>query len=153
MRKSISITIVILLTVSILGCLNGPSPPGVDRPSIAVDYNEETDESIIYIRGVELTRFDNITLYLDEKEITIYNAFSLEERTNRSEFYIDVYASRDDKVYNYNASFEVRPEIEDEKNDEPIIFKVTYYDGEQEYKRENDLPFSASLDLWEEDQK
>jgi len=153
MKRYISIIFILILVVSSLGCLDSPEPPGADIPRLIVDYDEgpnETFETIIHLRGMEAIRFENMTLYLNGTQVLPKrDGYSLEYRTNRSEFHLEVNATRKERRYNFNATFTVRPEG---YPGEEVIFKITHYDGEDEYIDEDDLPFIRILNLVEEEE-
>ncbi|MEF8835894.1 MAG: hypothetical protein V5A76_07040 [Candidatus Thermoplasmatota archaeon] len=135
-----------------------PDPPGADIPRLIVDYNEganDTIETIIHVRGMEPIRFENITLYLNGTKIVRRDGFSIEHRTNRSEFELEVNATREEKRYNFNGNFTVRPEVDKDEFGNEVIFKLTYYeDGEEieEYIEEDELPFQRILNLVKEEE-
>lgn len=161
MKKYVFVVLLILLVLSLGGCLDSPSPPGLDRPEMFIDYDEGTDESIMYLRKPGVGRFDNITLSLEreeeEEKVHLNDSFSLEERTELSKFHLEIFTSMGDNRYTFNATFEVKPDMvnetgeEDYEEEERIIFKITYYDEEEEYIRRKDLPFTTTLDLKEEE--
>jgi len=157
MKKYLSVVFIFILVVSSLGCLDGPGPPGADIPRLIVDYDENVNDSyetIIHLRGMDAIRFENMTLYLNgTQEVIRQDGFSIEHRTNRSKFELEVNATRRDKRYHFNATFTVRPEADEEDPGDQVIFKITYYDGEEEYIDENDLPFVRILNLVEEDEE
>ncbi len=146
--------IIFILIFSLLGCIDSPSPPGADRPTLVLDYNEAEEETIIHIRGVEIVKFDEITLTINEKEYQWENIFSIEERTNYTELDIELYAERDENVYSFSGEIDVNPDIDEDDDIDPekdIIFKITLDDEEITYVEKEDLPYTASLELWEED--
>jgi len=154
MKEYLSVVFILILIVSSLGCINGPEPPGAEVPRLIVDYDEgenDTFETIIHLRGMEAIRFENITLYLNNSQIIRYDGYSIEHRTNLSEFHLAINATRRDNRYHFNATFTVRPELDEENSDQNVIFKITYHDGKEEYINENDLPFIRILNLVEEE--
>lgn len=159
MKRFLTVVFIFILIVSSLGCLETPAPPGSEIPRLIVDYDEgvnDTIETIIHVRGMEPIRFENITLYLNGTQILRREGFSIEHRTNRSEFELEVNATRKEKRYNFRGNFTVRPEVDEEKFENEVIFKLTYYeDGEEEveYFEENDLPFQRILNLVKEDEQ
>ncbi|MBS3817264.1 MAG: hypothetical protein KGY76_06850 [Candidatus Thermoplasmatota archaeon] len=137
--------IAIIMAFSFLGCLDDPSPPGADLPRVVVDHveNDGGQESIIHLKGMETKRFDKMTLYLNDTKVMEKNdTFALEHKTNLSEFKLNVFVKREDKRYNFNATFIVNPK-------KGIIFKVIYYDGETKKVAGEDLPFEDSLNKME----
>ncbi|MFP3871347.1 MAG: hypothetical protein ACOC55_05400 [Candidatus Natronoplasma sp.] len=162
MKKSLSIIMVMFLTVSFLGCLDGPSPPGVDLPEVIIHNPEEKEnESVINIRAMELVMFDEITIYINDtdsggsEELRWTNSFGPEYTTNLSKFKMDIYVRRDETRYNFNATFELHPEEdipEDEYKDEEVVYRITFYDGEEKYVSRDDLPVIESLNPMEEEE-
>jgi len=152
MKKHLSVIFIFVLAVSSLGCINGPEPPGADIPRLIVDYDQNlNNETIIHLRGMEAIRFENMTLYLNNSQIIKRDGYSIEHRTNLTEFYLEVNATRKEKRYHFNATFEVQPEVPEEDFNEEIIFKITYYDGEEQFIAEDDLPFVRILNRVEEE--
>ncbi|MBS3781052.1 MAG: hypothetical protein KGY68_00400, partial [Candidatus Thermoplasmatota archaeon] len=92
-------------------------------------------------------------LYLNNSQIIRKDGYSIENRTNLSEFYLEVNATRKDDRYHFNATFDVKPEIVEDDPREEIIFKITYYDGEEENINKDDLPFIQRLNLVEEERE
>jgi len=154
MKKYFSVIFIFVLIVSSLGCINGPEPPGADIPRLIVDYDQSlNNETIIHLRGMEVIRYENMTLNLNNSEIIKRDGYSIEHRTNLTEFYLEVNATRKENRYHFNATFEVEPEVPEEDFNEDIIFKITYYDGEEEFLAEDDLPFIRILNLVEEEEE
>ncbi|GEM_PF-3161956 len=161
MKKYLTIASVILLTISLLGCLNGPSPPGADIPELIVHNPEENDnKTIINLRAMVLVMFDEITLYLNDtetdetEEAHWKNSFGPEYTTELSNFHLNIFVRRDEDRYNFNATFELYPEedIPEEKYEEDeLVYRITYYDGEEEYITRNDLPLIEPLNRMEDE--
>ncbi|MBS3782056.1 MAG: hypothetical protein KGY68_05555, partial [Candidatus Thermoplasmatota archaeon] len=103
MKKHLSVIFVFILIGSSLGCIDTPEPPGSEIPILVVDYDEGDNETIIHLRGREAIRFDNMTLYLNNSQIIRKDGYSIENRTNLSEFYLEVNATRKDDRYHFNA--------------------------------------------------
>ena len=153
MKRYLSVIFIFILIAPSLGCLNSPEPPGAGIPRLIVDYEEGDNETIIHVRGMEAVRYENITLYLNNSEIIRYDGYSIEYRTTRSKFDLEVNATRQENRYHFNATFTVRPDIEEDQSGDDIIFKVTYYDGEEENINKNNLPFIRRLNLVEEEEE
>ncbi len=150
MKKYLSVIIIIILAFSSLGCVETPEPPGADIPRLIVDYDQTLDnETIIHLRGMEAIRFENMSLYLDNSQIMKRDGYSIEHRTNLTKFYLEVNATRRENRYHFNATFEVEPDIVEED----VIFLITYYDGEEEYIGEDDLPFVRILNIIVEEEE
>ncbi|MFW6048136.1 MAG: hypothetical protein ACOC87_02420 [Candidatus Natronoplasma sp.] len=159
MKRYISVIFILILVVSSLGCLDSPEPPGADIPRLIVDYDEgpnETFDTIIHVRGMEPVRYENLTLYLNGTQIIRQNSFSIEHRTNRSKFKLEVNATRKEKRYNFKGNLTARPEVEENDHGDEVIFKLTYHDDQElkeEYLEEADLPFQKALNQVKEEEE
>ncbi|MEF8873489.1 MAG: hypothetical protein V5A88_02330 [Candidatus Thermoplasmatota archaeon] len=160
MKKTLSITLVLLLTASFPGCLNGPSPPGADLPELIVHHPEEKEnETVMNIRAMELVLFDEVTLYLNDtvtgesEELHWNNSFGPEHTTHLPEFEVDVYVRDGEDRYNFNATFELYPDegVPEDEYEEEVVYRITYYDGEKEYITKDDLPTIEPLNPMEDE--
>ncbi len=162
MKRALTVITVILLAVSTFGCLEGPTPPGVDFPELVVHHTEDDEnETIINIRSIELVMFDEITLYLNDTETNETektewnNTFGPEYTTRLSKFDLNIFVKREGDRYNFNATFELYPDEgipEDEYQDEEVVYRMTYYDGEERYITRDDLPSIETLNLMEDEE-
>ncbi len=147
MKKRMIALVVVLLTLSLAGCTNPPKPPGSDIPKMVLDYQidqELQNKSIIYIHGVDDTRYTNITLKIDnETVVQKEEAFCIEYDLNKKQFNITVDVWEDLDHYNFNASVEVFP-------NQKIVYRLTYYDDEVKNIELKDLPHSEALNLIKE---
>ncbi len=154
MKKYLSIIFIFILALSALGCIEQPEPPGAGYPRVVIDYDEkesETNETIIHLRGMEIIKYEDVNLYIDgEPIIEDYEGYSIEYRTDLTEFDMRVEASRDETRYQFNATIEVRPEVEDEDDENDLIFRITYDEEEQDLIYMDDLPYIELLEEMED---
>ncbi len=160
MKKYLTVIIVIILSTSFLGCLNGPSPPGVDLPELIVHHAEDKEnETIINLRAMELVLFNEITLYLNDTEtnesekVMWNNSFGSEHTTELSNFNLSIFVRREEKRYHFNATFELYPDEDlpvNEYDEEKLIYRIKYYDGEEKYITMDDLPIIEPLNPMED---
>lgn len=128
---------VVAITMTTLGCTDPPRPPASDIPKIVMDYDPDlTDHTIIYIHGIGETRYDSITLKIDEYTAVVKNnSFSLEYNTNRTELNLVAELWLDNNFYYYNATYNLVLM-------ENVVYEITYYDGRTRNVRYVDLPYS-----------
>ncbi len=149
MKKYLPLIFILILVTASFGCVDQPEPPGAGIPRLVMDYDQEVNETIIHLRGMEIIRFDNITLFLNDTKISQNHSYSLEHRTDMSEFKLRAEVKREENIYQFNATFTVKPDVEDVEEEEPI-FRVIYYDGDEETIYMDELPIVEVLDLMEE---
>lgn len=162
MKKNLTVIIVIMLAVSFLGCLDAPSPPGANLPELVIHQPEDNEnETVINIQTLELVMFDEITLYLNDTETNETqkarwnNSFGPEYRTELSKFNLNIFVRHEEGKYRLNATFELFPDEgipEDEYEDEELIYRITYHDGdgEERYISRDDLPILEPLNPMED---
>jgi len=151
MKKYLPLIFILILVIASFGCVDQPEPPGAGIPRLVMDYDQEVNETIIHLRGMEIIRYDNITLFLNDTKISQNHSYSLEHRTEIPEFDLRAEVKREENIYQFNATFTVKPDVEDvEEEEEEPIFRVTYYDGEEEIIYMDDLPLVEVLALMEE---
>lgn len=149
MKKGVVAVVILFIFAAMAGCTNPPTPPASEMPKLVIDYdiNEEgRNETIIFIHGLDETRYSRITLFIDDEEIANKtDTFSVERRTDLREFNLTVNVTHLEERYNYNASFEVVRE-------EDLIYEITYYDEETKEVKYEDLPLVERLNLMEEEE-
>lgn len=144
------ISIILLVAVAFVGCnTETPRPPAYDIPKFVMDYpaqEEGPNETAIFIHGVEDVIYDRLILQVDNE--TIFNktrAFSIEYKTNRTDFNINTYVYRDEDIYNFNAT------IETFHNEEVTYrFRLTHIDGSEENIKPENLPFVRRMNIMED---
>jgi len=160
MKKILSIITVLLIVTLLLGCLDAPSVPGFDYPDVIVYHPEDSeDETIINLRAMELVMFENVVIYINSTEndetrrVERNDTFGPEVSTTHSHFELDIFVRQEEERYNFNATFELYPEenVPEEYQDEELVYRITFYDGEEDYITRDDLPFTETLNRIEED--
>lgn len=146
MKKFILVIFTLFILLSSFGCIDQPEPPGSDLPRLILDYDESTNETIIHMRGMEIIRYDNISIEINETKITRQDAFSIEERTELTDFELKIEAVQGEKIYRFNATLHVKPDGNQESHEEDLIFRITYPDEEKELVYRDDLPHRKVLD-------
>lgn len=138
MKKTLAaLSITLLLSISIIGCMDSPTqPPAYNIPKLVIDHAEpEGNTTIIYIHGLEEVKYDNITLKVDNETVEQkFDSFSLEYETNRTEFSLDAYVSHEENRFNFNATLQFSDQEEN-------IYSIEYYDEEIEKLKKDDLPY------------
>ncbi len=152
MKKAIIVALVILLSISVSGCTNPPSPPGSEIPMVVVDYvsserydNVDDNHTIIYVHGLDEIRYKNITIKINNKTVQRRNhTYSAEITTNLTEFELVVDVHHYKKHFNYNATFKISEK-------KKIMYKITYSDLETKEVEIDNLPYTEKLDQIEEE--
>lgn len=149
MKKGMIALVVVLLSLSLAGCFNPPTPPGGDIPKVVLDYDINQDspnQTIVYVHGVDDVRYNNITLKIDNQTIVHKeHTFCLEHNFSKKQFNLTLDVWLDLEHYNFNASFKVYPK-------QNVVYQITYYDEEVKNIESNDLPYSEALNLIEEEE-
>ncbi len=140
MKRGIAVLVVIAIVMTTLGCTDPPRPPASVIPKLVVDYNPEAiNHTILYVHGIGETRYDNLTLKLDDViEMEKNDSFSIEYRTNKTQFHITIEIWLDNNFYYYNASYSLV--LLDN-----IVFEITDADGSTTNIRDTGLPYSVRL--------
>ncbi len=140
MKRVLAVLVVVIIAMSTLGCTDPPKPPASDLPKLVVDYNPlSANHTILYVHGIGETRYQNITLKINDDILIQKNdSFSLEYRTNMTQLHIVLELWLDNNFYYYNASYSLVL-IED------IVYEITRADGEIDVVRHGDLPYSERL--------
>lgn len=140
-RLMVFIFVTLITGTAFVGCTTDPPrPPAYDMPKMVLDYSvqeERTNETIIFIHGVEDVMYDRLTLDVNnETVIEKINAFSIEFKTNLTSFDLNSDVYREDTRYNFNAT------IQTFHNDEITHrFTLLYLDGSEDKVEPNELPF------------
>jgi hypothetical protein len=56
MQKKLSVLGILILLFVLAGCTEGPPSPLSTIPTILIDHIEETDETKVYVHGIEPSR-------------------------------------------------------------------------------------------------
>lgn len=147
-KELLTLGMIIILILPVMGCIDStPKPPASEIPKVIIDHNlegEKYNDSIIYVHGFEETRYKNISISINNETVLHKNdTFAAEFRTNLTIFNLTVNVHSLDKWYNFNATFEI---LIREEN----ILKITYYDGDIDRIKFNNLPFKETLNMMEE---
>ncbi|MFO8109670.1 MAG: hypothetical protein R6U17_03990 [Thermoplasmata archaeon] len=149
MKKIVLVVIaVVVIPLFIVGCTE-PSvpPPTTYYPRIVLDFSEEGNGNIttICVLGVEIIRYSNISMYIDEEEImSKKNAFTLEYETEKEEFHLEIYADTEDNNFFFHVDVKVI-------NVENLIFELTDMEGSVDNIRKADLPHTQRFNRVEEE--
>ncbi len=136
MYKGIVIFVVALVAIATLGCTSPPKPPASDIPLVVIDYNGTLENhTLLYVRGLENTRYDSINLIINDKELVYNNSFSLEYHTNLDYFGLEIKIWLDNNFYYHNASYRLTLT-------ENIVYEVMYPDERIKEIQYIDLPFA-----------
>ncbi len=139
MKRVKAVLVMIAIAMSTLGCTSPPKPPASDIPIVVIDYNGTVENhTILYIHGLVETRYDNIRLIINEKELVHNNSFSLEYHTNLEYFNLEIKIWLDNNFYYHNASYRLILT-------ENIVYEVSYHDETTTDIRYIDLPFGERL--------
>ncbi|MFP4001087.1 MAG: hypothetical protein ACLFSM_06255 [Thermoplasmata archaeon] len=101
---------------------------------------------------MEIERYDNISLEINETKTVRQDAFSIEQRTELTHFELEVDVIQDERRYHFNATFELKPEVIDETQERDPIFRITYPDKEKKLIYKDELPHKEILDRIGEDE-
>jgi hypothetical protein len=115
------------------GCTQGPPSPLSSLPTILIDHIEETEETKIYVQGIENTLYGNITIQLNNETVTENLTYSLHLTTTLHKFTLNITAWYELKEYDYTGNFtliededEIILEILDTRHDNPIERSLPY---------------------------
>jgi hypothetical protein len=141
------ITIVILITSSITGCIDlTPAPSFIQAPRLLIDYDNETATFEIYIHGIEDCKYDfiefNATSLLDNESImeSKNNTYALIQIVPFASFTLYVTVKADKTLYEHNTTVEL--ETSGENGD--ITLTITSISGGKEIEDKldkADLPY------------
>ncbi len=130
---------VTLFAFATIGCSDPPRPPASDIPILLIDYETTLDNhTALYIHGRDKTRYDSITLTINEMVLSKNNSFSLEYHTDLEQFDLEIEIWLGNNFYHHNASYKLT--LIDN-----YVYEVTYPDESITNIRYTDLPFSTRL--------
>ncbi|GEM_PF-6059567 len=137
MKKIVLVAIVsIILPLLLVGCSEPARPPPTEYSRLVMDIVEDVDgnhTTILHISGVEVIKYSNITLTInDEMMISKTDAFSIEYRTDKQKFDLTASAELGESLFYYEANVRVVME-------ENIIFEITENEDVESIRRV-DLP-------------
>jgi hypothetical protein len=133
MQKKLSILGILIFLFVLAGCTEGPPSPLSTIPTILVDHIEETEETKIYVHGIDDTLYGNITIQLNNETALENFTYGLHISTNLHKFILNVTVWFELKEYEYNGNFtlleennEITLEIVDDRHDDPIERSAPY---------------------------
>ncbi len=147
MKKLVLIMIIIvLIPFAMVGCTDQPSsPPQTFYPRMVLDYQEggPNGTTTIYVSGVEMTRYSNISI-LQDGDLAAHtnNSFSLEYETLKGEFELEVFASTEELNFFFHAHIMVI-------NEDNIVYEITTDENAIRNVREGDLPYIQRMSRME----
>lgn len=131
-RKLVSLGFIIFVC-SFSGCIDTPPSPLSSIPRILLDHITETEETKVYVHGLDDHLFSNITIEINNATITENYTYSLHLTTKLEEFALNVTVWHELKEYEYRGNLSILHEddqitlqIEDEKHDDPIERSLPY---------------------------
>lgn len=133
MQNKISILGILIFFFIMAGCTDGPPSPLSTIPTILVDHIEETEETKVYVHGLDDTFYGNITIQLNNVTAHENFTYGLHSSTNLHKFILNVTVWYELKEYEYNGNFtlleennEITLEIVDDRHDNPIERSAPY---------------------------
>ncbi len=124
---------VVLLLCFFIGCTNGPKSPLSTIPMVLIDHVEETEETKVYVHGIDDTLFSNITIQINEKSLMENFTYELHMPTSLKKFVLNVSVWDEEKEYIYTGNFtlfseddQIKLEIQDFRHKEPIESSLPY---------------------------
>lgn len=124
---------VVLLLCFFIGCTNGPKSPLSTIPTILIDHVEETEETKVYVQGIDDTLFSNITIQINEKSVMENFTYELHMPTLLKKFVLNVSVWDEDKDYAYTGNFtlfseddQIKLEVQDFRHKEPVESTLPY---------------------------
>lgn len=133
MQRELSSVGMVLFLVLVAGCIEGPDSPLSTIPTILIDYIEDTEETKIFVQGIENTRYGNITIQVNNETIRENDTYSLHMSTKIHKFALNVSVWFKLKEYEYTGNItvvekdeQISLEIEDTDHDNPIKRSLPY---------------------------
>jgi hypothetical protein len=127
MRRKLSSVGIVLFLVLVAGCIGGPDSPLSTIPTILIDHIEDTQETKVYVQGIENTLFGNITIQINDGTLRENHTYSLHMSTKLNKFALNVTVWFKLKEYQYTGNItiseednEIELEILDDRHDNPI---------------------------------
>ena len=131
-RKYLVFGIVILLFL-MAGCIEEPQSPLSSIPMILIDYIEETEETKVFVHGIDDHLFSNMTIQINEESICENFTYELHLSTTLEKFMLNITVWHKDKEYEYIGNLtliedddEIILEIEDKRHEKPIKRSFSY---------------------------
>lgn len=137
MYRGVVVCLVVFIIFGTLGCTDTPRYPASDIPVIVIDY-DDTDNTILYLRGMSDIRYDSISFIINNEAIVKNNSFSMEHNIDLEYFELEVLVWLDDNFYYHNASYTLMLE------DNIMLYEITS-GTETSVVRESSLPYAQRL--------
>jgi hypothetical protein len=133
MQRKISFMGIVIFLFVLAGCTQGPPSPLSSLPTILIDHIEETEETKVFVQGIENTLYGNITIQLNNETVTENFTYGLHITTNLHKFILNITVWYELKEYDYTGNFtlleednEITLEIVDARHDDPIERSAPY---------------------------
>jgi hypothetical protein len=133
MQKNLSFISIIVFLVMLAGCTGGPPSPLSSIPTILIDHIEDTEETKIYVHGIDDTLYGNITIQINNETKLENFTYSLQTNTVLNKFFLNVTVWYKMKEYEYNGNLTLVEEdgdtsfdIVDDRHDNPINRNAPY---------------------------
>ncbi|UCE75069.1 MAG: hypothetical protein JSV56_05030 [Methanomassiliicoccales archaeon] len=124
---------IIVFLCSFSGCIDTPPSPLSSIPRILIDHIIETEETKVYVHGLDDHMFSNITIEINNATITENYTYSLHLTTKLLEVSLNVSVWDKQKEYEYNGNMtllseqdQIMLEVDDERRDDPIERSLPY---------------------------
>lgn len=124
---------VIILIFTFSGCVDTPPSPLSSIPRIFLDHIVETEETKVYVHGLDDHLFSNITIEINDATITENYTYSLHLTTKLEKFTLNVSVWDKLKEYGYIGNMtlisdedQIMLQIDDERRDNPIERSLPY---------------------------
>ena len=123
----------IIFMCSFSGCVEPPPSPLSSIPRILLDHIAETEETKVYVHGLDDHLFSNITIEINDATITENYTYSLHLTTKLEEFTLNISVWDKLKEYEYIGNMtllsdedQIMLQIDDERRDDPIERSLPY---------------------------
>jgi hypothetical protein len=120
---------VIFLLFILTGCTED-QPPLSGIPTILIDHIEETEETKVFVQGIDDRLFSNITIEINDTSITENYTYQLHISTSLEYFNLNVSVWDKEKEYEYSGNIT----LYDDNGNIKMQIKET---GEDKYEKES----------------
>jgi hypothetical protein len=134
--KYLSLGVVFFLLL-LAGCTEN-QPPLSGIPTILIDYIEETEETKVFVHGIDDRLFSNITIQINDTNVTESYTYQLHGSTSLEYFFLYVSVWDKQKEYEYSGNITLL----DDKGEMKMQIKET---GEDKYDKES-LPHKIIME-------
>jgi hypothetical protein len=126
--KYLSLGVVFFLLL-LAGCTEN-QPPLSGIPTILIDYIEETEETKVFVHGIDDRLFSNITIQINDTNVTESYTYQLHGSTSLEYFFLYVSVWDKQKEYEYSGNITLL----DDKGEIKMQIKET---GDDKYVKES----------------